>query len=128
MSENFEAVMDAAMKQLSKKQKKASLLKLIKTGGIYGDEGAGDLDTIFVTIGKEKCSAWKILREVDLDGGASTNFRTVDVLQKMEDLAKYQRELFPSSSIIGNQEVALEKFADKYIPFVEYISEGRNLQ
>ena len=103
-------------------------MKSIKDGEIYGDDGAGALECMFVTIGKEKFPAWKILREVDLDGGASTNFGTVDVLRKMEDLPKYKRGMFPSSSTIGNRASALEKFADKYVPFVESVSEDGNLQ
>ena len=53
VSENIEGVMNAAMKRSSKKRKTASLLKSIKDGEIYGDDGAGALECMFVTIGKE---------------------------------------------------------------------------
>ena len=59
-------------------------------------------------------------------GGASTNFGTVDVLKKMEDLDKYQRGLFPSSSTIGNRAAKLEAVANRYVPFEEYESDCGN--
>ena len=118
------------MKESSKKQKTTSLLDSIKARNIYEDEGAQALDSIFMTIGKEKFQAWNILRQVDLDGGGRvlTNFGTVDMLRKMEEFTNFKRGLFPSSSTIGNRAKALEKFADKYVPFVESISEHDNLQ
>ena len=44
--------------------------------------------------------------EVDLDGGASTNFGTKDILKNMEE-----QRIFPSSSNIGNKTAALEGVA-----------------
>ena len=35
------------------------------------------LTTYFLQIGKEKFPGWNILREVDLNGGASTNYGTI---------------------------------------------------
>ena len=65
---------------------------------------------MFIKIGREKFSAWKILIEVDLDGGGGSTFvGTVDVLKNMEDLYKYHRGFFPSSSTISNRAAALEK-------------------
>ena len=51
---------------------------------IYGDSEVSSLDGAFMKIGTEKFSTWKILREGGLDGGASTNFGTIDLLKNME--------------------------------------------
>ena len=76
---------------MSSKKKAGFRLQRFKNGDIYGDSGVCALDNVFLQIGKEKIPTWKILREVDLDGSASTNFDTVDILKNMEDLDSYQR-------------------------------------
>ena len=77
------------MKRSTQKNKMTDLLQGIKKGDLYGDDDVSTLDDIFVTIEGKKLSDWKILREVDLYGVASTNFGTVDVLKNMENFKNY---------------------------------------
>ena len=72
-AKNVQGVLDATMKKSIKKNKTTALLQVIKQGYLYGDAGVPALDDMFVTIGEKKFPAWKILREVDLDGGRGFN-------------------------------------------------------
>ena len=67
--QNVQGLLDQSMKRSSSKRKTGTLLSAIKEGDMYGDLGVSALDDMFVEIGREKFSAWKILREVDMDGG-----------------------------------------------------------
>jgi len=66
---------------------------------------------------KDKYSAWRLLRAIDLSPVGGLNFNGIEALHSMEKFGSYERGLLPSHSTIQRASQEMYQLGQQHIPF-----------